>query len=53
MGHAITATIEFRVPATADKYGDVLKIVQIGFYTRAPSKSMFTNAAFGQIQNCS
>lgn len=45
MGHAITATIESRVPAAADKYGDVLKIVQIGFYTIAAIVAILTYLA--------
>jgi tetrahydromethanopterin S-methyltransferase subunit B len=45
MGHTITATIEPRVPLTADKYGDVLKIVQIGFYAIAAIVAILTYLA--------
>jgi tetrahydromethanopterin S-methyltransferase subunit B len=45
MGHTITATIESRVPLPVDKYGDVLKIVQIGFYTIAAIVAILTYLA--------
>jgi hypothetical protein len=35
----------FRVPLTPDKYGDVLKIVQIGFYTIAAIVAILTYLA--------
>jgi hypothetical protein len=41
----IIATIESHVPLTADKYGEVLKIVQIGFYTVAAIVAILTYLA--------
>lgn len=41
----ITATIESRVSLTADKYGDILKIVQICFYTIAAFVAILTYRA--------
>ncbi len=45
MGQTITAAIESIVPPTADKYGDILKIVQIGFYTIAAFVAILTYRA--------
>jgi tetrahydromethanopterin S-methyltransferase subunit B len=45
MGHTITATIESPVPVKADKYGDVLKIVQICFYAIATIVAILTYRA--------
>jgi hypothetical protein len=43
--HCRLATIESRVPLPVDKYGDVLKIVQIVFYTIAGIVAILTYLA--------